>query len=251
MGDGAMNWERRRRPSSHRSDGADCRADRVGTKRALVHPVFFGSAVTGAGIDALTAAIVAFLPAVRRDADGPRRVRSSRSNAVRPVRRSPTRGSSPARSEPGITSSSPATRSGRVTAVRVFRHGGAVESRAAVAGDIAKLWGLTDIRIGDAIGEAPARDTNHQFAPPTLETVVTPRNPGNRGRLRVALDQLAEQDPLISIRQDDSVQELSVRLYGEVQKEVIGSTLASRLRDRRLVSGDDHDLHRAAARHGV
>ena len=46
-------------------------------------------------------------------------------------------------------------------------------------------------------------------------------------RLRVALAQLAEQDPLIDVRQDDRRQELSVSLYGEVQKEVIQATLAS------------------------
>jgi ribosomal protection tetracycline resistance protein len=43
----------------------------------------------------------------------------------------------------------------------------------------------------------------------------------------VALTQLAEQDPLIDLRQDDLRQELSVSLYGEVQKEVIGATLAN------------------------
>jgi ribosomal protection tetracycline resistance protein len=41
--------------------------------------------------------------------------------------------------------------------------------------------------------------------------------------LRVAVDQLAEQDPLIGARQEE---ELSVRLYGEVQKEVLEATLA-------------------------
>jgi ribosomal protection tetracycline resistance protein len=44
--------------------------------------------------------------------------------------------------------------------------------------------------------------------------------------LRAALDQLAEQDPLISLRQRNDAGELSVRLYGEVQKEVIMETLA-------------------------
>jgi ribosomal protection tetracycline resistance protein len=42
----------------------------------------------------------------------------------------------------------------------------------------------------------------------------------------VALAQLAEQDPLIDLRQDDVRQELHVSLYGEVQKEVIQATLA-------------------------
>ena len=44
--------------------------------------------------------------------------------------------------------------------------------------------------------------------------------------LHVALTQLAEQDPLINLRQDDVRQEISVSLYGEVQKEVIQATLA-------------------------
>src|SRR5207244_8326508 len=65
------------------------------------------------------------------------------------------------------------------------------------------------------------------FAPPTLETVVVPRRSSDKGALRVALAQLAEQDPLIDIHQDDARQEISVSLYGEVQKEVIQETLAS------------------------
>jgi ribosomal protection tetracycline resistance protein len=53
------------------------------------------------------------------------------------------------------------------------------------------------------------------------------RDPGDKGALRAALGQLAEQDPLINVRQDDLSQEISVSLYGEVQKEVIGATLAA------------------------
>src|SRR6266536_4447324 len=41
------------------------------TKRALVHPVFFGSAITGAGVDSLTAGLVELLPATKADADRP------------------------------------------------------------------------------------------------------------------------------------------------------------------------------------
>jgi ribosomal protection tetracycline resistance protein len=56
--------------------------------------------------------------------------------------------------------------------------------------------------------------------------VVAPLDPGDAERLRGALVQLAEQDPLIDVRQDDSRQELSISLYGEVQKEVVEATLA-------------------------
>ena len=63
-----------------------------------------------------------------------------------------------------------------------------------------------------------------QFAPPTLESVIAARRPADRAALHVALGQLAEQDPLINVRQSPG--ELAVSLYGEVQKEVIQATLA-------------------------
>ncbi len=64
------------------------------------------------------------------------------------------------------------------------------------------------------------------FAPPTLETVVLPVRPADKGALHLALAQLEEQDPLIALRQDDIRGEISMSLYGEVQKEVLQATLA-------------------------
>jgi hypothetical protein len=54
-----------------------------------------------------------------------------------------------------------------------------------------------------------------------------PGRPADKGALHTALILLAEQDPLINVRQDDIRQEVFVSLYGEVQKEVIQATLAS------------------------
>jgi len=116
---------------------------------------------------------------------------------------------------------------GKVTAISVFDRGSAGQREAVTAGEIGKLWGLREVQIGDGIGDVGAAATDHQFPPPTLESVVLPRSPDEKARLRVALGQLAEQDPLINVRQDDVRQELSVSLYGEVQKEVIQATLAN------------------------
>ena len=101
----------------------------------------------------------------------------------------------------------------------------AVPSQEAVAGQIAQLWGLAGVRIGDAIGDPP-RSALYRFAPPTLESVVAPVQPEDKAALHTALTQLEEQDPLINLRQGGDDQELSVSLYGEVQKEVIQATLA-------------------------
>jgi len=121
-------------------------------------------------------------------------------------------------------------REGKVTAINVFANGSAATADSVGAGRIGKLWGLADIRIGDEIG-VPHADGGrhrpyHQFAPPTLETVVVPRRAADKGALHAALTRLAEQDPLINLRRDELRQEISVSLYGEVQKEVIQTTLA-------------------------
>jgi ribosomal protection tetracycline resistance protein len=117
-------------------------------------------------------------------------------------------------------------REGRVTALRVTAPGGPIQRPAALAGEIAKVSGLADVRVGDALGDGVAPGAPRQFALPALESVVSPRRPADGGRLRTALNELAEQDPFINVRQDDERHELSVSLYGEVQKQVIGETLA-------------------------
>jgi ribosomal protection tetracycline resistance protein len=194
--------------------------------RARVHPVFFGSAITGAGVPELTAGITELLPASEGGADDPV------SGAVFKVERGPAgekiayvrmfAGTVRVRDRLPFREG----KEGKVTAISVFDRGTADRRAAVCAGQIGKLWGLDDVRIGDPVGRPHPTASGHQFAPPTLETVVIPRRPADKGALHVALVQLAEQDPLIDLRRDDVRQETSVSLYGEVQKEVIEATLA-------------------------
>jgi ribosomal protection tetracycline resistance protein len=116
------------------------------------------------------------------------------------------------------------SREGKVTAIGVFERGTATSWASVSAGQIARLRGLDEIQIGDQIGEHEPGVIQAQFAPPTLESVIAARRPADRAALHVALGQLAEQDPLINVRQSRG--ELAVSLYGEVQKEVIQATLA-------------------------
>jgi ribosomal protection tetracycline resistance protein len=196
------------------------------TGQALMHPVFFGSAITGAGTGALAEGIRELLPAAGGDPGGPVRA------TVFKVERGPAgekvayvrmfAGTVRVRDRLAFGRD----RAGKVTAISVFDRGGVVSCGSVGPGQIGKLWGLGEIQIGDRLGESePASE--HHFAPPTLETVVVPARRADRGALHVALAQLAEQDPLINLRQDDIGQELFVSLYGEVQKEVIGATLAA------------------------
>jgi ribosomal protection tetracycline resistance protein len=197
------------------------------TQRALVHPVYFGSAITGAGTDALIAGIRELLPSAEGDVDAPA------SGSVFKVERGPA-GEKIAfvRMFSGAIRTRDRLRfrddlESKVTAISVFDSGSVLTKPEVSAGQIGKLWGLGEVQIGDAIGVGTGTTSHGYFAPPTLETVIAPAKPSDKGNLQVALSQLAEQDPLINLRQDDVRQETFVSLYGEVQKEVIQTTLAA------------------------
>jgi ribosomal protection tetracycline resistance protein len=202
------------------------------TRRAIVHPVYFGSAITGAGTEPLIAGIRELLPASVGDKEAPV------TGSVFKVERGPA-GEKVAyvRMFSGELRTRDRLRfrgalEAKVTAISVFDAGTTATRASVAAGQIGKLWGLSEVRIGDEITTNPQdgcekRKESAFFAPPTLETVVLPAQASDRGNLQSALSQLAEQDPLINLRQDDVRQETSVSLYGEVQKEVIQTTLAT------------------------
>ncbi|MFG3256329.1 GTP-binding protein [Streptomyces sp. NPDC048172] len=211
------------------------------TRRALVHPVFPGSAITGAGIGELVAGIAGLLPAteVAGAAAG------APSGTVFKVARGPageksayvrmTAGTVRVRDRLRL----PDGTEEKVTGIEVFERGSVLPRPEVGAGRIGILRGLRGVRVGDRLGdrvdarvgarplESEDRDTDRHFAAPTLESVVVPRRPDERGALHTALTQLAEQDPLIGLRLDERRGETRVSLYGEVQKEVIAETLAA------------------------
>ncbi|HEY3013537.1 MAG TPA: translation factor GTPase family protein [Nocardioides sp.] len=198
-------------------------------RAGLVQPVFFGSAISGAGVGDLADGIAELLRPAPADIAGPT------SGVVFKVERQPEGtkvahvrmfgGTLRVRDRVALAGREPA----RLTALQVYADGRVTSRAEVVAGEIAQVWGLTEARVGDVVG-VPKPGAQHRFAPPALETVVDPVDAADtaaRARLHSALARLAEQDPLIGLRQDDVRRELSVSLYGEVQKEVIAATLAS------------------------
>ena len=189
-----------------------------------VHPAFAGSAATGAGLQELIAGIEALLP------------------SATPAPLAPVRGKvfKIDRGWGGEKQAYVALKAGtirvrdllalpkgleRVTGIHVFDAGKLRRSDLLQAGEIGRVSGLASAVIGDGVGEGAASDRLTYFAPPTLETQVLARSPSDRQALWTALGQLAEQDPLINLRHDDQNGHIFLSLYGEVQKEVIGTTL--------------------------
>ncbi|WP_160007932.1 translation factor GTPase family protein [Rhizobium sp. 18055] len=201
------------------------------TAKGLICPVFSGSAITGAGIAELMTGIAAFLPATAPATDAPasaavfkierngagEKVALARvfSGAIRVRDRIAVAGKDKDRDR---------DRDNRITDIEVFAEGRVERRDVAEAGDIARIRGLADIRVGDWIGERSAAP-QRQFAPPMLESVIVPNDPAAAPLLWKALSQLAEQDPLINLRHGNDQHAISVSLYGEVQKEVIEHAL--------------------------
>ncbi len=212
----------------------DCEAELLTqTRRGLVHPVYFGSAVTGAGVSALIEGVRRSLPTSAPDPSGPARgtvfkvehgargrrlaYLRLRGGTLRPRERVAVH----RRDAEGALR----TFEGRATSVRVFASGAATVEAAASPGCIAKVAGLGEVRIGDAIGSPEELPSGGLFTPPTLETVVRPVDPSERVRLHRALASLAERDPLVDPHLDELAGHMAVRLHGEVQKEVVASLL--------------------------
>ncbi len=204
------------------------------TTRGRVHPVYLGSALAGIGVEQLMDGLRRFLPPlddtttrtlhgtvfkIERDTAGHRvayvRLHSGTLAARDPLalfHRSAT--------------GSVVERAGRATAVSTFDRGTHAADTAAHSGDIAKVAGLAEVEIGDQLGGWDPDQGGRHFAPPGLEAVVQARHPADRPALFEALRELAEQDPLIDARLDGIDREITVSLYGEVQKEVLSSRLA-------------------------
>jgi ribosomal protection tetracycline resistance protein len=186
-----------------------------------LHPAYAGSAITGEGLPALMDGITAFLPPADGDVD------ARPYGSVFKIERAPNGEKiAYARLFSGTVRVRDKLRVGRDAEDKVTRIASSDGSRELTAGGVARLWGLHAAQVGDRIGEPGADEVHKDFPPPTLESVIVTRDE-DRERLRAALDQLAEQDPLIDVRQDEAKRELSVSLYGDVQKEVIQATLAS------------------------
>ena len=198
---------------------------------ALVHPVYFGSAITGAGIDGLLAGITEFLPPARGDDGDPldgtvfaieRDAAGGRSAVVRLFT-----GSLGIRDRVTFsrrdTAGTLVRAAGKATGVRAANG----RSGRVGAGGIAYVTGLPGIRVGDRVGSATATAPPlPRFRPPTLETVVTPKDHGGAAELFRALSRLAEQDPLIDLHYSPEQRSITVSLYGEVQRQVIAARLA-------------------------
>ncbi|MBH1938413.1 TetM/TetW/TetO/TetS family tetracycline resistance ribosomal protection protein [Streptomyces sp. AV19] len=201
------------------------------TARGLLHPVYFGSALSGQGIDHLLDGVARWLPPARGELSGEPRgtvfavERAASGSGEKTAYLRLFSGTLDRRDRVTLHRREPdgtlAEHGGRVTGLDVAGGG----HHRLTPGGIAAVRGLPAVRVGDRLGPVGDRP-EAVFAPPTLESVVRPSRPADASRLHAALAALADQDPLIATRPLPDGAGTSVLLYGEVQKEVLAATLA-------------------------
>ena len=136
------------------------------TRRALVHPVFLGSAITGAGVAELIARHPR--PAARRRQRRRSRRRHRVQGRARRRRESPTCACTRAR----CASASRIGDAARSPAIEVFEPGGLTHARRARARARSARSGGLRACASATRSARRRRDERRLFAPPTLETVV-------------------------------------------------------------------------------
>jgi len=192
------------------------------THQGKIYPVFFGSALNGVGCKELFDALTIFMPVCEYTTDG------SLSALVFKVDTSIAERHSYIRLFAGcIKLRDIILHKGideKVTRLARLEGNKVVSCNALEAGDIGVMY-LKGLKAGDVVGEAPPTAHKVSLARPTMVVEVIPQRPEQRRALYEAFVQLADEDPLLGL---SSGKKLSLRLLGEVQKEIITEILSER-----------------------
>lgn len=201
---------------------------RKGVRRGTLFPLFQGSALNDVGItpllDALTdcfghpadsgAVLSAYVYKLERDAAHRKRLYCRVFSGSMAVREKLT-----------------VLRSGELFTVRnllAAETGKYVPTDCIAAGDIGVLLDVPELNCGDFIGAAYHRRNCSSTAEPLLSVVIAPQKEEERKALLYALQELEEEDPFLAFQFEPCSGKLSLRLFGNLQMEIIEALLLER-----------------------
>lgn len=209
-------------------------------REAQIYPIFFGSAMTGVGVQELLTAVASYFPINRSREDDPSSAplsavvfkieREASGEKVAYVRL--FSGNIHVREELSVRRRTERgefeTYTDKVKKLHLFQAGKSVQANRVAAGDFCKLWGIGDVKIGDVMGDLSDKIKDLHFVAPQLESRIEAKVPEQNHDLYHALTELAEEDPLIKVSKDTFHNEIYLRIFGEVQKEVLEAMLAEK-----------------------
>jgi len=191
-------------------------------KDGQLYPVFYGSALHSVGIAELLDALPKFLPQAPQENDQPLsavvfKVDSSGRERLAYVRI--FQGTLQIRKLVEYRN-----KQEKITRLAKLENGKIVSCDAVEAGDIAVLY-FKDLKIGDILGKSWYNVRKIQLARPTMSVEVIPNNIQQARALYEALAALTDEDPLLDLVKG---KKMSLRIFGEVQMEVLKELLRER-----------------------
>ena len=117
---------------------------------------------------------------------------------------------------------------GKVTQIRKVEGGRTEDVGALEAGDIAVVYGLPGVRIGDVLGHPGAIPEEAKLAVPLLTVRVFWGTDIDDHKVIGALQELADEDPLLDAQWLQDERELHIKVMGPIQLEILKSVLEQR-----------------------
>lgn len=115
----------------------------------------------------------------------------------------------------------------KITQIRRFYGQKAVDVGRLGPGEVGAVYGLSAVRAGDVLGEAPPRPAC-QLAVPLLQVQAFAQEPDKLPALVEALQELSQEDPLLDLEWVPESRELHLRITGKIQLEVLTERIQQR-----------------------
>jgi len=194
------------------------------TKNGTVFPLFYGAAAIGVGVEALISGIKQFLPANEPSPKG------QLSGIVYKIEHDKTAGKiAHVRLYQGTVENRDTITMHRhghdsftekVTQIRRATGQKQTDTGLAIGNEIAAIYGLSQAKVGDIVGEITQRRTFTQIATPLFSVQVF--GPvGKETQLMQAISELSDEDPLMEYAWNYEERELVIRTMGKIQLEVL------------------------------
>ncbi|WP_211747599.1 TetM/TetW/TetO/TetS family tetracycline resistance ribosomal protection protein [Paenibacillus sp. Marseille-Q4541] len=116
----------------------------------------------------------------------------------------------------------------KVTQLRLIEGRKFTDVSEVVAGDIAAVFGMQDVRIGDILGSEAQIPQAPNMAVPLLTVQVHNKNESEYAALANALQELTQEDPLLDLQWLQAERELHVKVMGAIQLEILENLLMTR-----------------------
>ncbi|OMC66788.1 GTP-binding protein [Paenibacillus odorifer] len=192
-------------------------------------PMVYGVAAKGLGITALLDAMVEYFPRAGGNVEGPV------SGIVYNIQRDKSMGrmafvrlyEGTIRNRDTLMNYTQDIQ-GKVTQIRKVEGGRTEDVGALEAGDIAVIYGLSGVRIGDVLGHPGAIPEEAKLAVPLLTVRVFWEPDMDDHKVIGALQELADEDPLLDAQWLQDERELHIKVMGPIQLEILNSVLEER-----------------------